>query len=79
LDLAAFATAENRPDAARHHVQHLGEAASYQSPERRKRLPGVSWKRLDTFRPVSAVMTMSAAELLAFIRDEVPALAEALR
>ena len=79
LDLAAFATAENRPDAAKHHVQHLGEAASYQSPERRARLPGIAWERLDTFRPQSAVMAMSAAELFAFIRDEVPALAEALQ
>jgi uncharacterized protein with HEPN domain len=79
LDLAAFAATENRPDAARFNLRHVGEAASYQSPERRARLPGIAWERLDTFRPQSAVMAMSAAELFAFIRDEVPALAEALQ
>lgn len=38
LDLPAFAADENRPDAARRHLQHLGEAASYQPPAVRARL-----------------------------------------
>jgi uncharacterized protein with HEPN domain len=79
LDLPAFASDENRPDAARRHVRHIGEAASYQSQERRARLRGINWTRLDAFRPVPAVMAMNADDLYAFIREEVPALAEALQ
>jgi hypothetical protein len=66
-------------DAARLNIQHLGEAASHQTPERRARLPGIDWKRLDDFRPVSVVVAMSTADVRRFIRNEVPALAEALR
>ena len=79
LDLAAFATAENRPDAARHHIQRLGEAASYQPPAVRARLPKIKWMRLDSVRPVAVVTGMGAAEIWNFIRDEVPALAEAIQ
>jgi len=79
LDLPAFAADENRPDAARRHIQHLGEAASYQPPAVRARLPQINWRRLDSVRPVAVVMGMGAAEIWNFIRDEVPALAEALQ
>jgi uncharacterized protein with HEPN domain len=78
-DLPAFASDRVRPDAARRHLQHLGEAAGHQSKERRALLPAIKWRRLDTFRPVAAVGSLSAAKLWAFIRDEVPALEEALR
>ena len=79
LDLPAFAADENRPDAARRHIQHLGEAASYQPPAVRARLPKINWRRLDSVRPVAVVMGMSAAEIWNFIRDEVTALEEALQ
>lgn len=68
-----------RLDAARRHIQHIGEAASLQSKERRARLPAIPWKRLDAFRAVPVVLAMSAAKVYGFIRDEVPALAKALR
>jgi uncharacterized protein with HEPN domain len=79
MDFAAFAAHATRLDACKRHVQHLGEAASHQSPARRARLPGINWQRLDAFRPVSVVASMSAVEVWGFIRDEVPALAEALQ
>jgi uncharacterized protein with HEPN domain len=79
LDLPEFSAAENRPDAAKLHLQYLGEAASHQSQERRARLPGINWKRLDAFRDTSVVMAMTATEVYRFIQDEVKALAEALQ
>jgi uncharacterized protein with HEPN domain len=79
LDLPAFAADENRPDAARRYIQRLGEAASHQPPDVRARLPKINWSRLDSVRPVAVVMGMSATEIWNFIRDEVPALAEALQ
>jgi len=79
LDLPAFAADEKRPDAARRHIQHLGEAASYQPPAVRARLPKINWSRLDSVRPVAVVRGMSAAEIWNFIRDEVPALTEVLQ
>lgn len=66
-------------DAAKRHVQHVGEAAGHQSLERRARLPGIDWKRLDALRPVAGVVAMSAAEVWNFIRGEVPALMNALK
>lgn len=68
-----------RLDAARHLMQNIGEAASHQSKERRARLPAIDWKRLDTLRPVEVVVAMSPTEVWSFIRDVVPALAEALQ
>lgn len=80
VDLASFTADDgSRLDAGRRHLQHLGEAASHQSPERRARLPGVDWTRLDLLRPLEAVRGMGAADVWGFIRDEVPALAKALR
>jgi hypothetical protein len=66
-------------DAARRHLQYIGEAASHQSPQSRARVPGIDWRRLDAFRPVSVVAAMSAVEVWSFILDEVPALVKALR
>jgi uncharacterized protein with HEPN domain len=66
-----------RLDAARRHVQHVGEAARHQSPERRESLPAVDWERLDVLR--RGAPTMAAAEIYRFIRDEVPALVKALQ
>jgi uncharacterized protein with HEPN domain len=79
VERVPFAAHATRPDACKRHVQHLGEAASHQSPARSARLPGINWQRLDAFRPVSVVASMSAVEVWSFIRDEVPALAEALQ
>ena len=79
LDLPAFASDKVRPDAARRHIQHLGEAASHQPKERRERLPAIKWRRLDTLRPMPVAGDMTAAKLWAFIRDEVPILEKALR
>lgn len=78
-DLKTFAADPIRLDASRRHVQHLGEAAKHQPPERRARLPGILWERLDAVRPVRAVKAMGARELWAFIRRQVPAIARALR
>jgi uncharacterized protein with HEPN domain len=66
-----------RLDTARRHIQHIGEAASHQSPERRESLPAIDWERLDVLR--RGAPTMTAAEIYQFIRDEVPALAKAFR
>jgi hypothetical protein len=66
-----------RLDAARRHVQHIGVGASRQSPGHRARLPGVDWQRLDLLR--RGAPAMRAAEIFNFVRDEVPALAKALR
>jgi ribosomal protein S27AE len=64
-------------DASRRHLQHIGEAASHQPPERRARLPGIDWERLDRLR--RGAFSMSAVEVWSFVLDEVPALAKALR
>jgi hypothetical protein len=72
-------TTDTATDAAKFYILHLGEAARHQTPERRARLPGVDWKRLEDFQLVSDVVAMSKADLRRFIRNEVPALAEALR
>jgi uncharacterized protein with HEPN domain len=45
----------------------------------RARLPAIPWNHLDAFRAVPVVVAMSAAEVWSFVRDEVPALAKALR
>ena len=69
-------------DAGRRHVQHLGEAASHQSPRRRAKLPGIDWKRLDGFRPIyvnNRLNQFGPKELRKYIRDEVPLIKETLR
>ena len=66
-------------DAAKFHILHLGEAAKHQTQERRARLPGVDYKRLEGFQSVPLVVAMTKADLRRFIREEVPALAEAVR
>jgi uncharacterized protein with HEPN domain len=65
-------------DGSRRDLQQLGEAASHLSPERRARLPGISWARLDLLRSVHAVEVMGARELWAFIHHEVLAISRAL-
>ncbi len=82
MDFAAFVAHATRLDACKRHVQHLGEAASHQSPERRARLPGIDWRRLDSFRAmtgVSGAPAMTAVEVWTFILEQVPVLVEALR
>ena len=82
VDLPGFSERRTPLDAARRHIQHIGEAASHQSPERRARLSGIDWTRLDLFRAmtgVSGAPAMSAVEVWNFILEEVPALAEALQ
>jgi uncharacterized protein with HEPN domain len=68
--------------AGRRHVQHLGEAASHQSPRRRAKFPTIDWERLDGFRPIyvnDRLNQFSPKALRKYIRDEVPLLKEALR
>jgi uncharacterized protein with HEPN domain len=82
IDLPGFAAHRTPLEAAKRHIQHIGQAASHQSTERRTRLPGIDWKRLDTFRAmtgVSGAPAMRAVEIWTFILEEVPALAKALR
>jgi hypothetical protein len=42
-------------DAAQVRIMRLGEAARHQTPERRARLPGIDWKRLDGLRRFEAL------------------------
>jgi uncharacterized protein with HEPN domain len=67
------------PDAARRHLQHLGEAAMHQSRKTRARFSGVDWKGLRKLRPVFAADEVTAAGILAFVREQVPAIEGALR
>ena len=80
-NLAAFeAGGELCLSAAKLHLARLGGAAERQPAGRRARLPGVDWKRLDRFRNILGYLKrMTAAQVWYFIRDELPALAEALR
>jgi uncharacterized protein with HEPN domain len=70
---------DSATDAAQFRILHLGAAAKNQTPERRARLPGIDWKRLEAFQHFWGVIAMSKADLRRFIHDEVPTLAEALR
>jgi uncharacterized protein with HEPN domain len=69
-------------EAGRRHVQHLGQAASHQSPRRRAKFPAIDWKRLDGFQPIyvnDRLNQFGPKELRKYIRDEVPLIKEALR
>jgi hypothetical protein len=66
-------------EAVRLHFHRLGAAAERQPAERRARLLGVDWGMLDGFRDYRALNRMTAADLLAFVRDKVPTIEEALR
>jgi uncharacterized protein with HEPN domain len=69
-------------EAGRRHVQHLGEAASHQSPRRRAKFSTIDWKRLDGFRPIyvdNRPNQFGPKELRKYIRDEVPLIKETLR
>jgi uncharacterized protein with HEPN domain len=82
IDLPGFAAHRTPLEAAKRHIQHIGEAASHQSTERRTWLPGIDWKRLDTFRVmtgVSGAPAMRAVEIWTFILEEVPTLVKALQ
>ena len=76
---AIFAADAGAVDAATLALRRLGEGFGRQSPERRSRLPGVDWARLEAFRSSDLVRAMTAREIWAFVRDEVPALVEVLR
>ncbi|MGD0837033.1 MAG: hypothetical protein ABSB49_10375 [Polyangia bacterium] len=67
------------PDAARRHLQHLGQAAKYQSAKMRARFSNIDWKGLDRLRPVCAAGEMTVAGILAFIRKQVPVIEDALQ
>ena len=69
-------------EAGRRHVQHLGQAASHQSPRRRAKFPAIDWKRLDGFQPIyvdNRLNQFGPKELRKFIRDEVPLIKKALQ
>jgi uncharacterized protein with HEPN domain len=98
-DFAAFAKDLGAVESAKYHIRlHLGAGASHQSPERRARLSGVDWAKLDLWATIDSTEKMERAEgdftreeleamifqpsleaLWEFIKDDVPAVAEALR
>jgi uncharacterized protein with HEPN domain len=73
-----FERSDVLPDACRAEMVRMGKAARLQSARNRARLPAVDWRRLDQLRDAS-VRRMTAAEVYAFAKNEVPALVEALR
>ena len=83
VTLPVFAADLVHLEAARRHVQHLGEAASHQSPERRAKFPGIEWDRLDSFRPIygsdGRLNILSPEQIWNLVRDDVPVLEEILQ
>jgi uncharacterized protein with HEPN domain len=79
LSLARFRKDEIRVGAAKYEIFHLGLAASYQSPQRRARLPGVDWERLECLRSAIAVNRWTPAQVWNFMKDEVRAIGRALK
>jgi uncharacterized protein with HEPN domain len=86
VDFATFAASVRLTAEAQLHLyHHVGEGAKRQSPEARKRFPGVDWARLDKFSDDNETGTWgwpqapTPKEIWKFIHDEAPTLVEKLR
>jgi uncharacterized protein with HEPN domain len=79
LSLARFRKLEIRVAAARYQILHLGISAGYQSPQRRARLPGVDWERLENLQSAIVVNRLTPAQVWKFMKKEARAIARALK
>ena len=62
-DIATFVADRADVEVAKYHIRcHLGTGASHQSPERRARLPGVGWAKLDLWATIDSTDKMEQTE-----------------